>query len=651
MYGLIKVPSGLLVLCFLCIFNFNRFATCEEFIVERESGKDFEYFNYTLTSSLFVHFKHCPSEKEAVLVDVFTGLFSTCENLTLWEGNVCLNEVCIQRNFTCCEDPNNDLVLEKEYGLATLGGEISVCKSKEEGWSNNLIVSKVTEESLPDLNIVPRISITIDSDTIHSELEAEFSVQIDSGISSVSSLMFNSLKEAFDSFCLANVQFCQGRRIVYTEYLTGSFACYSPPLAKTGETNIYDISIRKWLENNFPVLKLAFFDENDNISSTICISPWSYFVPVSPQIYCVGIKQAKSFPFVLGINLIEGNSIRFSGSKNVLLFPITSNDNCFVSDYCIPENSSQVNVDENEIHESPSSQDTTSPTINKKSRKVTHSPSFEEPDEQVQTHSPISRINQPTQFPSTAFSDSPTSTTESSTASSPEDTSENKANEFSLDSITLSPLAWLGIGSGITLFLLVCVFCTYYCCCGSSKRDVKNRQYQFSRVPTTENSDVELTNISTLPNRQTASSPQNTIGLKLSLNKIIGFAASPFEASPTISGGAVAFERAWNQGLVVDVWGATLRSAPVGDSISSYCTQMRLLRVASGTISGVEKMYWMAKLRSNPEVMGMIEISIDLTTKRLSAVFKTTRTTIRENQTDLQTLFDAFKRIIEEILC
>lgn len=112
---------------------------------------------------------------------------------------------------------------------------------------------------------------------------------------------------------------------------------------------------------------------------------------------------------------------------------------------------------------------------------------------------------------------------------------------------------------------------------------------------------------------------------------------------------AATFEKQWNQGNVFDVWGATVSHVPLGESMNETFKRLRLLRIASGCVAGVEKIYLIAKLG---EEWGMIEVSVDLQTKRLSAVFKLSRPTDVEKQasatTSFRALFDAFQRAIEE---
>ena len=174
---------------------------------------------------------------------------------------------------------------------------------------------------------------------------------------------------------------------------------------------------------------------------------------------------------------------------------------------------------------------------------------------------------------------------------------------------------------------------------------------KFTRIS---NTDVEMTPIQV---QNGASSPPPSGAPspipKVPLDRIINHAKGPFEKHPKLQGGASAFESNWNAGHVVDVWGVTLESAPMGEKVTPLLNELHLLRIASGTVSGVEKMYWIAVVTGSksPQVLGMVEISVHVATKRLSAVFKTSRVASREELEHLHTLFNAFKRVIEDNLC
>ena len=552
-----------------------------------------------------------------------------------WTGPICIHEnICPKRNYTCCV---SKAPIVQEYGLATLDGELELCKGKVDGWESRLEIYSVLEKPKDAalINVVTGVSFNLGGEDIKSSDSLRYRVEIESDISSMALLQFRLLAKAFYKYCNKFGEKCSGARYSSFEERVGSFACFSPPSRGIS-------SPRQWLELNFPVLTIDVGD----ISNRLCISPWSYFVPVSLDVYCVGIVIAKEENLVIGGNFLEGNRIKFGGNGNVTFSTSTKNGNCVYSELCLVTTRPPTR---------PLADISNSPTIEIYS---TNSPSVD-----IHTNSPTSlpsrhRSSSPSHIQSHPRTHQP-SIDENHHSNGLEGYSPSPSfdvNNNGDDDTDYSPFIWLGIGSGLTfvaniILLLYCRYCR------------RSTQHSFTRLP----GEIELTS----PRSPAQISPgpimqiDNTLPVlsesqsraKSSLETITTAAAAPFEPNPVIQGGAAAFEKAWNQGLIVDVWGITLRSWQP-KVVVDLLVRLRLLRVAGGTVSGVEKMYWLARQRvvmgSPSDVLGMIEISVDLNSKRLSAVFKMSRSagsSTSQSAQHLHTLFDAFKTAVEESLC
>ena len=125
----------------------------------------------------------------------------------------------------------------------------------------------------------------------------------------------------------------------------------------------------------------------------------------------------------------------------------------------------------------------------------------------------------------------------------------------------------------------------------------------------------------------------------------ISVATEPYDTNPVLP--AVEFEGAWNRSQIVDVWGLTLKRVPISDAVVPHMKRLRLHCVASGTVQQVEKLYFFA--RSGPSLLAMLELSVDLATKRLSVVFKSTSVSGSPDRANDQRLFGAFQSVVSDV--
>ena len=69
--------------------------------------------------------------------------------------------------------------------------------------------------------------------------------------------------------------------------------------------------------------------------------------------------------------------------------------------------------------------------------------------------------------------------------------------------------------------------------------------------------------------------------------------------------------------------------------------------VASGKVAGVEKFFFFARTKAKSSTLALIEISVNSSSKRLSAVFKSS---VPDGEVVMDLLFSAFKRVVTEEL-
>ncbi|KAH9248582.1 hypothetical protein BASA81_013766 [Batrachochytrium salamandrivorans] len=200
-------------------------------------------------------------------------------------------------------------------------------------------------------------------------------------------------------------------------------------------------------------------------------------------------------------------------------------------------------------------------------------------------------------------------------------------------------LLYVALGSFLTLVVLGLVGALYRCCCVSASPKTKPATTASSlpkpkpRVAIGE--DVEMVPLTAVPTPP-------PVPLPVAPDHV----ASRFEAHFKLP--AAAFEKHWSTGQVVDVWGCTIPGAvPLGEGINLPLIQLGLVKIASGCVNGVEKMYWVGMKRSTGG-LGMIEVSVDLHSKRLSAVFKLSPPQSDYPLSDFASLFEAFKLAIAQ---
>lgn len=201
-------------------------------------------------------------------------------------------------------------------------------------------------------------------------------------------------------------------------------------------------------------------------------------------------------------------------------------------------------------------------------------------------------------------------------------------------------LLYVGLGSFLTLVALGLMWALYRCCCASRPAQTK-----------------PATTASSLPKPK----PRAAIGEDVEMVPLTAPTPPPppppVVAAPTPSHDAsrfephfklpaAAFEKHWGSGQVVDVWGCTVAgTVPLGEGVNPALVQLGLVKIASGCVNGVERMYWVGVRRATGG-LGMIEVSVDLHSKRLSAVFKLSPPQSDYPASDFAMLFAAFKRAV-----
>jgi hypothetical protein len=186
---------------------------------------------------------------------------------------------------------------------------------------------------------------------------------------------------------------------------------------------------------------------------------------------------------------------------------------------------------------------------------------------------------------------------------------------------------WAALGGALTLGLLICGCCAWRWCCARPK----------GFAPLVEGG-VELRTVA----EDAGAVRAPAAPARPPLAQLLVQVGNAFEANPVV--GASSFESLWNQCQIVDVWGHSVHFAPVAPKLVPLLARLHCGVVASGTVSGVEKVYFFARTKKQAN-LALIEVSVNLATQRLSAVLKSSAVLGGD---DMYLLFEGFRRCVEE---